>query len=231
MTEKTVTEAQAAAIFGERRFLSAEKVVRAWNKLIEEGRGGHAHKPIKVPDNVPIPYSEATLKELGADNRWYLIYDPGFSPRENREIVGTDPEKQPCHRADNDWWLAEREDFWAGAKEDPGYRLFTMEGLFPLDNAAKDWDWQDEQVKAMGEAYERASTRLIANACISCFLVNQERHFESTYNFGPEMDADYCFLVTNFEQQGLSIGHWLRNDWGGYWVSGLATCVARKPDT
>lgn len=232
MTDKTATEAQALGVFGERRFLTADRVVAAWNKLIEERRTDHAIKTLKQPDDTPINYTEATLKAMADDPKWYLIYDPGFSLRENRAILGTDPTRQPCHRQDNDWWwMSEREESWAAAREKPAYHLVRMEGLFPLDNPAKDWDWQKKQIEEMGESYERTPTRIIVNAIVSCLLLNQERFFENTYNFGPEMDADYCFLVVHLEPIGLSLGHWLQNDWGGYFISGLETSIARKFDT
>jgi len=234
MTEKkagkTVTEAQALSILGERRFLSAGRVAAAWNKMIKERRTEHAIPPIEPAAGLAIRYGEKTLKEVAEDTGWYLIYDPEFSLRDTQAILGTDTERQPCFRGDNDWWFAEREDYWAGVSAEPAYYLVRMEGLFSLDNPARDWDWQDEQIKQMGEAFERTPTRIVVNACISCFLLNNQRFLEATYNFGPEMDADYCFLVTNFEPRGLNLGHWLRNDWGGYWVSGLTTSVARKFD-
>ena len=232
MTGKTFTEAEAIGILGERRFLAADKVVAAWNKLVGEHRTDRAVKPLKSPGSPVIKYSEAILEEMAADPGWYVIYDPGLSLRENRAILGTDPARQPCHRRDNDWWwLSQREEPWAAAREKPDYHLLRMEGLFPLDNAARDWDWQKKQIEEMGASYERTPTRIIVNAIVSCFLLNQERFFENTYNFGPEMDADYCFLVVHLEPIGLSLGHWLQNDWGGYFISGLETSVMRKFDT
>jgi hypothetical protein len=225
-----VTEAQALVILGEQRVLSADRVVATWNRLIKEQRTDHAILPLNLSATPSVWYTEETLKRIAKDPAWYLIYDPGFSLRENRAILGTDHDHQPCHLRDNDWWLAQREDSWATVKEEPAYHLVRMEGLFPLDNPAKDWDWQEAQIRQIGEAFVRAPTWLVVNACISCFLLNNVRYLETTYNFGPEMDADYCFLVTNFEQSGLNLGHWLRSDWGGYWVSGLMVCLARKFD-
>jgi hypothetical protein len=229
--DKLVTEAQSLVILGEQRVLSADRVVAAWNGLIKERRTDHAILPISLSGSPSVQYTEETLKIMAKDPAWCLIYDLGFSLRENLAILGRNNEHQPCHFRDNDWWLAQREDSWATVKEKPAYHLIRMEGLFPLDNPAKDWDWQESQIKEMGKAFKRASTRLMVNSCVSWFLLNNVRYLENTYHFGPEMDADYCFLVTNFEQSGLNLGHWLRNDWGGYWVSGLMVCLARKFDT
>jgi hypothetical protein len=227
---QVVTEAQALGILGERRFLSADRVVVAWNKLIGERRTDHSIPLLELSDSLPIRYTEETLSAIAEDQAWCLIYDPGFSLRDNRAILGTDPDHQPCHYRDNDWWLSEREDEWASEKDKPAYHLVRMEGLFPLDNPSKDWDWQEEQIHQMGEVFHRVPSRIIANACVSCFLLNNERHLEAYSNFGPEMDASYCFVVTGFNRAGLNLGHWLRNDWGGYFGWGLLVCLSRKFD-
>lgn len=226
-----VSEAQALGIFGKQRFLAADRVTAAWNRIIEERRTAHAIPPLKPAGAPTVRYHEATLKKATEDSDWYLIYDPGFSLRENRAILGNNPDRLPGHLHDNDWWLAAREDGWANTKAEPGYYLIRMEGMFPCDNPARDWDWQEEQVRQMGDLFQRAPTYFIANGCISCFLLNnQEAHLEKYCHFGPEMDADYCFVATSFENNCLNLGHWLRNDWGGYWGYGLKVCLVRKFD-
>jgi hypothetical protein len=227
---KVATEAQASAILGEQRFLSADRVVMAWNKLIGERRTGHSIPLLEVSGRLPIRYTEETLNTVVEDPAWYLIYDPGFSLRYSRNILGTDPAHQPCHYRGNDWWLSEREDGWASEKDGPAYYLVSMKGLFPLDNPTKHWDWQEEQIHQMGDVFYRAPSRIIANACVSCLLLNNEWHLENYGSFGPEMDASYCFVVTGFNSTGLNFGHWIRNDWGGYFGWDLLVCLARKFD-
>jgi hypothetical protein len=230
MDIRLINNSEASRQLGERRFLSAERVVSEWNKLIKEKRSQHSIAPIEISADLQIPYTADTLNEFSRDTGWYLIYDPGFSLINNRLIIGTDPSHPPCHREDNDWWLVEREQRWASKTESPGYYLVKMEGILTLDNAAKDWDWQDEQIKQMGKKLQRASTRVVVNAMVSCYLLNGEKHLDKYSFFGPEVDADWCLLVTGWDEHGINLGHWLRNDWGGYWGADLRVCLSYKYD-
>lgn len=230
MAGQMVTEAGALSVLGKQRFLSADRVARAWNKLIQERRTDHSIPLLQLTGRPPVRYTEEMLRTIAEDPAWCLIYDPGFSLRDNYDILGADPDHQPCHYRDNDWWLAEREDAWAMQKDDPAYYLIRTEGLFPLDNAAKNWDWQETQIQEMGEIFHRAPSRIVANACVSFFLLNNQRILEAYSNFGPEMDASWCFIVVGFDSVGLNLGHWIRNDWGGYWDYNLRVFLARKFD-
>ena len=100
---KMVNEAQALSMLGEQRFFSADRVVGAWNKLINERRTEHSIAPIKLADSLPIRYTEETLKTVAKEHGWSLIYEPGIGLRDNHAILGTDPTHQPCHRKDNEW--------------------------------------------------------------------------------------------------------------------------------
>ena len=108
MDIQPITDSEVLRQLGERRFLSAERVVSEWNRLIKEKRNQHSITPVEIPEDLQIPYTADTLNEFSRDTGWYLIYDPGFSLIDNRLITGTDPAHPPCHREDNDWWLAER---------------------------------------------------------------------------------------------------------------------------
>jgi hypothetical protein len=228
--KKLVTEALALGRLGERRFLAAERVVSAWNKVIQGRRTSHSIAPLEISSSQPVRYTEETLTKVVEDPAWCLYYDPGFSLRDNREIIGTDPSRQTCHRLDNDWWYREREDYWAKKREEPGYHLVRMEGVFQLSNPAQDWEWQEVQIKQMGELFQRAPTRVIVNACVSFFLLNNEKYFVNYSVFGPERDSDWCYIVANWDEFGINLGHWLNNDWGGYWGADLRVCLKRKPD-
>lgn len=225
-----VTEARALSILGKRRFLSADRVGESWNQVIGELRTGHSVPLLKFSGSQPVRYTEETLEEVAKDPAWCLFFDPGFSIRDNREIIGVDPARQPCHRLDNDWWYREREDYWAKTREEPGYHLVRMEGLFQITNPAQDWEWQELQIKQMGELFQRAPTRVIINACVSFFLLNNQKYFVDYSNFGPERDSDWCYMVTSWDELGINLGHWLANDWGGYWGADLRVCLFRKFD-
>ena len=54
-----------------------------------------------------------------------------MSLRDNRLILGVNPECVPSHRQDNDWWLSQREDTWAAKKEEDSYCLVKMGGPVP----------------------------------------------------------------------------------------------------
>jgi hypothetical protein len=225
-----VTEAQASRLFGEHRFLSADRVVSAWNGLIGERRTDDTVPPLELSGSQPIHYSQAILEEAARDPAWHLIFDPGFSLRENRAILGTDPDHQPCHLRGNDWWLSPQDEGWVNEKAEPAYHLIRMAGLFSLDNFAKDWDWQETQIQEMDAGFRRVPTRILADAQVSCFLLNGKTQFPDSYIFGPELDSSYCFIVAFWDRSGLNLGHWMRNDWGGYWVSDLCVCLTREFD-
>lgn len=226
-----IKETQASRLFGEQRFLSADRVVSAWNGLIDEHRTDYTIPSLELSGSQPIRYRQDTLEEAVRDPAWHLIFDPGFSLRENRAILGTDPDHQPCHLLGNDWWLSPEDEGWANEKAEPAYHLIRMAGLFSLDNFSKNWDWQEDQIREMGTDFKRTPTRVLANAQVSCFLLNGKMQFQDTYVFGPELDSSYCFIVAFWDQSGLNIGHWMRNDWGGYWVSDLSVCLTREFDS
>ena len=227
---KGVTEAKALNILGEQRFLAAARVAAAWNILIGERRSEHTIPPIKLAGSPPIRYTEATLTAVSKDPGWYLIYEPGFTLKDNRAILGTDPTRSPSHREDNTWWFAQREEGWVNKKHDTGYYLIKMEGALTLDDASKDWRWQEKQIQQMGEAFQRAPTQIVLNSVVTCFLLNNQKYISKYNNFGPELDADYCYVTCVFDNAGLSLGHWVNNDWGGYWGSEIRVLLGRKPD-
>lgn len=225
---KLATRRQASQILGMTRFLHPGHVVPAWNRLISERRTDHSISSLKALDSLPIRYTEETLREVAQDRAWYLVYDPGFSLRDKRALLGTDRDHQPCHYPGNNWWLSQEEDKWAAARAEPAYHLVRMEGLFPCDEPQKNWDWQEEQIRQMGEMFYRAPSRVVGNACITCFLLNsQQRHLETCYHWGPEQSSDGYFVgVGHFDCRGFRVGHWYRDGWSGR----LRVCVARKFD-
>jgi hypothetical protein len=227
---KELTEAKALNILGEQRFLSADRVVGVWNKLIKEHRTEHNIPPLKLSGSPPIRYTGETLQALAKDSGWYLLYEPGIALKDSYAIIGTEPAPLPRFAKGNDWWFAQREEGWVNKKYDAGYYLVSMDGVLTLDDASKDWRWQEKQIKQIGDAFQRAPTQIMLNALVSCFLLNNQRYLSKYNNFGPEMDADYCYITLVFDDAGVSLGHWVDNDWGGYWGSEIRVLLSRKFD-
>jgi len=225
-----VNEARALGILGEQRFLSAERVVGAWNDLNKERRTGHSLPLLEVPTGVSIRYTEGVLREMAGDPGWYLVYDSGFSLRDNYAIVGRDINHQPCHHQGNGWCLSQKEDYWAATRGEPAYYLVKPKGLFPCDIPKKNWDWQEEQISQIGSrAFYRAPSRVVANHLVSCFLLNGgERHFKDCYHWGPEMNsAGRPVRLGFFVREGLYLSSESRGNWGSH----LCVCLVRKFDT
>lgn len=225
-----VSEAKALSILGEKRFLSADRVISIWNKLIKEPRTEHNIPPLKIAGSPPIRYAGETLQAVAKDPDWYLLYEPGIALKDSYAILGTEPAPQPRFAKGNEWWFAQREEEWVNKKYDAGYYLVRMEGVLTLDDASKDWRWQERQIKEMGEAFQRAPTQVVLNALVACFLLNNQRYLSKYNNFGPERDADYCYVTLVFDDAGVSLGHWVDNDWGGYWGSEIRILLSRKFD-
>jgi len=215
-----VTEARALAILGESRFLSAGRVIPAWNRAIQEKRT--AELPLlEAPGSTVIRYSEQTLREAAQDVAWHLVWNPGLSLRNNRAIFGVNTEQQPCHYKDNTWWLGPKEDGWATEKGETGYYLLRMEGLF----AGQTWDDQEAEISRMGMEFYRSPSRLITNACFSIFLLTGRRPLETYYHWGPEaVSGGRLVRVGSFGCGGFFVYDWLRVGRSGR----IRVCLARK---
>ncbi len=210
-----VALACALKIMGNRKVLTADQAAKAWNQ--------------PVPQNVPIRYSEATLRECAEQNRsagtdWRLVYVFGLSFREQRQMKGIDIKRQPCfYGLDwNDWWLKKEEDEWATPKPEPGYYLIDFNGRW----GETSWNDQETEIRKLGSDYERTHEAVVSESILSIYQTTQERLLENWYHWGRNLDS--CGLrvsVGGFVHVGLSV-RGFRPGWaGGGW---LRVCVSRK---
>jgi hypothetical protein len=161
---------------------------------------------LPVPTDVQIRYSEASLREAIAANangeQWTLVYYSGQNPRQMRDKIGVGSSSF----YDNDWWLKDKENFWATKTDiEPGYYLLNFKGQF----ADKTWDVQEELINKLGSAYERAHEFVVKEAVLSNFRINHgERLLENWYHWGKEIDSGrYRVDVGYFGSDGFFVGY------------------------
>ncbi|MFA6537067.1 MAG: hypothetical protein WCT18_01570, partial [Patescibacteria group bacterium] len=147
---------------------------------------------ISVPQDVRIRYSEETLREAIVANQsgeqWALAYYAGHSARQMRAKWGVNKNTQPCIY-NNDWWLKDKEDYWATKTLEPGYYLLNFNGKFD----SKKWSEQENLITGLGPMYERAHEFVVGETVLSNFNIhNGERLLENWYHWGKESSsADY----------------------------------------
>jgi len=207
---------RAIRILGERRVFSPEQVASALNPF---------RKRVGLPELVPpqgveIPYSDEVLKKH-ADGKWLLIYSYGLSLREQRQMVGVDPNHQPCVY-NNDWWLKQKEDSWATKGVKPGWYLVCLEGRY----GSQTWQSQEESIqKEWGQDYDRADEHLMGEAYLSAFLITRERPLGNFYHWGKSLGSDGSRVgVGRFDRVGLYVDGY----WGGGYDDYLRVCLLRK---
>ena len=191
---------RALKILGERRVFTPERVAEALNPL----RKRAGLQPLVPPQGVAIPYSDEVLKKH-VDGRWLLIYSYGLSLREQRQMVGTDTNQQPCFYKEWDWFLKSAEDHWAGKGVKPGWYLVSLEGRY----GSQAWQSQEESIqKEFGSDYERADEHLMGEVCLSAYLINNgERPLKDFYHWGKALGSGgYRVHVGSFAPDGLGVG-------------------------
>jgi len=180
---------------------------------------------ITVPQDIQIRYNEATLRESIEANRngeqWSLGYYSGQSIRQMRQKVGTGGQPRFYN---NDWWLKDKEDFWATKTLEPGYYLLNYKGPF----ASKTWNDQESLTAGLGPMYERAHEFVVSETVISNFSVhNGERLLENWYHWCKETDSDgYRVYVGYFDSDGFAVAFYSP----GFSYGGLRVVVFRKFD-
>lgn len=206
-------EKQAIAILGRDKVITVGDVAQKWGM-----------EPSEAPT---IACPEEVLRQCARDNKagkadWRLVYVLGSSLRKQREIQGTDRNKQPCFY-NNDWWLNEKEDVWATQEVPSGYRLLNLK----LQFLNKNWQEQENDIAIakLGKEYERAEEQAVAEAFLSIFMVKGERLMQSTYHWGRALvSGGSRVLVGRFGGDGLDVdGHW-----PGGRSSDVGVVVARK---
>lgn len=204
--------ARAVNILGSGKVLTAEQAAKA--------------QQMPVPQNVTIRYTKETLRECAKANAengtdWRLVYLFGFSLRNERQKFGINTKSQPCFHKDSTWWLEKSEDAWATEKPDSGYYLIDFMGRFSRTS----WINQEAAIEKLGNEFERANERAVAEAIISIFQTTGERLLEDWWHWGRSLDSDGGRVDVSFPPAGLSVSDnrpdWGDNDW-------LRVCVARK---
>ena len=174
---------------------SAENIIRDLSgqplKIIgHEGAANFWSLP--VPQGIVIRYNEASIREAVEMNRsgseqWALAYYSGQSIRQMRAKLGTDKSRQPCFY-DQDWYMQNKEDFWADKNLEPGYYLLNYNGKF----ASTKWNDQESQIAStFGVQHERCHEFIVGETILTNFNVNGgERLLENWYHWGKESDSD-----------------------------------------
>ncbi|HBI97130.1 MAG: hypothetical protein US83_C0007G0030 [Candidatus Falkowbacteria bacterium GW2011_GWC2_38_22] len=157
------------------------------------------------PENVQIRYSEASLHESIEANangeQWALGYYSGQNPRQMRQEIGTGSRDF----YNNDWWLANKEDFWATKTNiEPGYYLLNFNGKF----ADKNYYTQERFIRELGPVYKRCHEFVVSETVLSNYRVcNKERLLERWCHWGEEIDSDRRRVtVGGFDSDGLRVG-------------------------
>lgn len=152
---------RAINILGNNKVITVQRAYHLWNMpySLEER---HTLDQIR--------YSEATLRKCAIENKknqasWHLIYIIGKTLPEQRAILGIDPKSQPCFRSGYDWFLDEKEKFWADKKPTNGeYYLINFKdfGTYGLNSTE-----QLEKVGTLGPGYGVVDPHILAESLIS----------------------------------------------------------------
>ncbi|MEI7919345.1 MAG: hypothetical protein WCH65_03980 [bacterium] len=152
---------RAINILGNENVLTVQSIYRLWNipYSLEE-----RHTLDK------IRYSEATLRKCAIENKrhqasWYLIYVIGMTLPEQRKILGIDIKNEPCFRSNYDWFLDEKEKFWADKKPTNGdYYLINYHDFGTYFGTYSE---QLRKVEALGPEYAVLDPHIFMEATIS----------------------------------------------------------------
>jgi len=208
-------------ILGSRRVIGANLSIRVWSKSgVSCGFS---------QDALAIRYKAETLIESARQNQeegtnWRLMFVSGLSLRQQRQIRGTDREKQPCFWKESTWWLNGKEDFWAASANQPGYYLIDFKGRW----GGLTWDAQEVELAKLGSQFERVNPHVFGEAILTNFLVNnQERLAENWYHWSGVADSCGIFVYVG----DLDVGAlFVFGSGRGNYSSDLRVCLFRKFD-
>ena len=181
MSQYTEEVESAIAILGKSKVVTANKVTQKW--------GG------RIPKSLSIPFSEDVLRQCAHENTngqadWRLIYTLGLSMRDLWRRRGIDLNKQPCFGAIT-WWLpksdcsygTEPELPWVTKEKEADYKLLN----FKLQFTNMNWDEQTKAIADLGEKYDRALERDVAETFFTCFMAKGEDLFGLKAHWGPSL--------------------------------------------
>lgn len=155
--------------------------------VITSEQAGKAHN-ISTPANVVIPFSQKELEDVAEANKngtasFYLVYCLGNSLKKQRSIHGIDKSKQPCFY-NNDWWLKDKESFWADQQTQAGYYLLDFGPKEQGRCGATSWQNQEEKISREFPECERADERIVSEAVFSILIIHGKRLMENWYHWG-----------------------------------------------
>lgn len=178
----SITIVRAISILGADHVITPEQVGKAHN--------------IFTPANVVIPFSQKELEDVAEANKngtasFYLVYCLGNSLKKQREIHGVDKNKQPCFSR-NDWWLKDKESFWADQQGEAGYYLLDFGPKERGSFGSTSWANQEEKISSEFPGCERADERIVSEAVFSILIVHGKRLMENWYHWGKFSDSVGC---------------------------------------
>ena len=175
-----------------------------------------------------VRYSEKTLQEAALANKkgeadWRLVYIIGLTLLEQRKIIGTDQNQQPCFYKDNDWYTKYKEKFWAEKKPETAgnYHLINFKGLFGSLN----YQNQEIEIQKLGNNFERTNPHIFGEAILAIFKTSGERIAENWYHRSSVLDADRDRVYVGYFVAG---GLGVRNYWDGRDFDDLRVSLFRK---
>ncbi|MEI6673310.1 MAG: hypothetical protein WCL02_08645 [bacterium] len=152
---------RAINILGHDKVITVQQAYRLWNMSysLEER---HTLDQIR--------YSESTLRKCAIENKknktsWHLIYIIGKTLPEQRAILGNSPESQPCFRPGYDWFLDEKEKFWADKKPTNGE--YYLINFHDFGTHGLNYSEQLEKVGELGPGYGVVNPHILAESLIS----------------------------------------------------------------
>ncbi|TSA46622.1 hypothetical protein D4R52_00135 [bacterium] len=126
---------------------------------------------------------------------WHLVYVSSLSIVEQYRIIGTDPEKRPCFKKDND--LEKSTDSWPFRKPEAGYYLIDASCRFRSTN----WQAQEDAISALGRDYVRADETVFLQAAMSIWKKKGKRIFHS--HWGRSLNSEgHRVCIGEFYSEG-----------------------------
>ena len=203
----TKKEQIAAKILGSNKVIGFQDAIRVWN--------------VEQPGYEPtMPFSEDVLRLCAKENKkgadWRLVWINGFSLRQQHGIAGCNIKKQPCFDPNYTRWLEAAQNSWATQSVEVGYRLLNFKKNF----SDMTWHDQNDEIAKLGEKFERAEEQVVAEACLTIFMVKKERLLKNWYHRGRFQASDGDSVdVGFFVQGGFRISYYW--DHGAYSILGV----------
>lgn len=202
------TFVRALNILGPERILEKSKVHKLWEKLYE---------PYENMFEEEILYSDKTLHEAARQNKekeasWYLIYIMGITLPEQRKLLGIEPQSQPCFRSGYDWFLEEKEGFWANKKPTKTQTHYLI-NFKDFGTCGLPYPEQLKKVEELGPGYDVIDPHILAESIISIRkntnegIANFWTHRSSVLNSKNEhvCVGDFSYSKENHFGTGLKV--------------------------